>query len=114
MLFRSASGSNDQPNYGDNPESEHEPKGNRGKKTTNTKVKQETFTKNPTRTTHGTQKDETKSRSHWEKQKKAYLVDQLYHRKWEYPRTRTGKPAKLTLAQLREILFQLDPSINQP
>ena len=109
-----ASGSNDQPNYGDNPESEHEPKGNRGKKTTNTKVKQETFTKNPTRTTHGTQKDETKSRSHWEKQKKAYLVDQLYHRKWEYPRTRTGKPAKLTLAQLREILFQLDPSINQP
>ena len=122
---KQASGSQD-----NNPESQHEPTGRRGRprntqeprakakakaKAKAASVRQETFTKNQTQsTTHGTQKDENKSRSYWENIKnKAYFVDQLNHRKWNYPRTRTGRPKVLTIPQLRTILFEIDPSINQ-
>ena len=64
--------------------------------------------------THGTKKDENKSRSYWGKVKtNTYFVDQLNLRKWEYPRTRNGRPKVLSILQIRQILFEINPSINQ-
>ena len=71
-----ASGSQDQPKH-DNPESEHPSKGTQGRPS-NTKgpqpkasnVRQEAFKHNPTQsttTTHGTEKDNNKSRGYWGK-----------------------------------------------
>ena len=67
-----------------------------------------------TTTKHGTEKDNNKSRSYWGKfRTKSYFVDQLYLRKWEYTETRNGKPKVLSIPQLRQVLFEIDPSIDQ-
>ena len=72
----------------DNPESKHEPKGNPGRprntqdpqpktKAKASSVRQEAFTKSQTQsttTTHGTKKDENKSRSYWEKPKPKQML----------------------------------------
>ena len=118
-----AFGSQGQPNF-DNPESEHPFKGNAGRPSNTqgpqpkaSNVRQEAFNKNRTQsttTTHGTKKDKNKSRSYWGQVKaQTYFVDQLYLRKWEYPKTRNGKPKVLSIPQLRQILFEIDPSTNQ-
>ena len=54
-----------------NPESEHEPKGRRGIPA-NTPIKTNTG-KNPE---HDTEWDHSKSKAHWDKQNKGYVVDQ--------------------------------------
>ena len=77
----------------DKSESKHEPKGNPGRprntqdpqpkaKAKTSSVRQEAFTKNQTQSTtptHGTKKDDNKSRSYWGTIKtKTYFVDQLH------------------------------------
>ena len=110
-----ASGSQDQPKH-DNPESEHPSKGKQGRPSNTqgpqpkaSNIRQEAFNKNSTpstTTTHGTKKDNNKSRSYWGKiGTKSYSVDQLYLRKWGYPKTRNGKPKVLSIPQLIQILF---------
>ena len=46
--------------------------------------------------THDTEKDENRTRTLWRKAKRVHLVDQLAKHGWRWPRTQSGKYAKLT------------------
>ena len=91
-----ASGSQDQPKH-DFPESDHESKGKRCRPTNiqpnpNTQgpppVKKGNLKKRPD---HDTEKDENRTKTHWRKATKGYLVDQLSKRGWKWPKTPDGK-----------------------
>ena len=93
MVEKKASGSRDQPKYG-NPESEHGPKGKPGRPS-NTQptnqvppVKQRTNLNTPNMEApnikekqehpkHDADWDHSKSKAHWDKKPKQYVVDQL-------------------------------------
>ena len=40
---------------------------------------------------HDTDWDQSKSKAHWNKKNKGYVVDQLYKRNWKWPRHPNGK-----------------------
>ena len=72
------------------PETTHEPKGKSGRPPNIKKDKPQN--KNPT---HDTEKDEDRTRTHWRKAPRQYLVDQLAKRGWRWP-TPEGQNAKPT------------------
>ena len=73
----------------ENPETTHAPKGKRGRPS-NIK-KGQLKKKNPD---HDTEKDTRRSRTHWRKAYRGYLVDQLSKHGWKWPKTAEGKKRK--------------------
>ena len=57
------------------------------------RILEEQKTKNPT---HDTEKDENRTRTHWRKTTRGYLVDQLAKHGWRWPRTQSGQNTKST------------------
>ena len=57
--------------------------------------------------TDDTEKDENRTRTHWRKAKRVYLVDQLAKHGWRWPRTQSGRNAKLTQKELGQIMIDL-------
>ena len=45
---------------------------------------------------HDTEKDENRTRTHWRRATKGYLVYKLAEHGWKYPKTQSGQNAKLT------------------
>ena len=84
------------------PETTHEPKGKRGRPT-NIK-KDQLKKKNPD---HDTEKDMSRSRTHWRKAHRGYLVDQLSKHGWKWPKTPDGKNAKLLKPELAQIMIDI-------
>ena len=56
---------------------------------------------------HDTEKDENRTRTHWRKAKRLYLVDQLAKHCWRLPKTPDEKSTKLTHTELTQILTDL-------
>ena len=54
-----------------------------------------------------TQKDMNRSRTHWRKAHRGYLVDQLSKHGWGWPKTAEGKNAKLLKPELAQIMIVL-------
>ena len=90
----------------ENPEENHPPKGKRGRPSNNPKFEKkyqegncyevgdqtpQNKNKSPT---HGTEKDENRTRTHWRKATRIYLVDQLAKQGWKWPKTPEGKNTK--------------------
>ena len=87
-----ASGSQDQPKY-DNPESQQEPKGKRGRPSNNLSVKKEGNIK-PERPKHDTEKDDNKTKTYWRTATRDYLVDQLSKHGWKWSKNTRGETYK--------------------
>ena len=89
-----ASGSQDKPKD-DNPEPKHEAKGKQGRPSNSQgppPVKKDNLKKgNPK---HDTEKDMNRTRTHWRKASRQYLVDQLSKHGWKLLKTRDGKLQK--------------------
>ena len=108
------SGTKDKPNqttaiHVDDPETPHEPKGPRGrppKTQSSTKPMRRTIEK-PKNLLHDTEKDENRTRIHWRKATKIYLIDQFAKHGWEWPTTQSGQTAKLTQKGLGQIMIDL-------
>ena len=81
---------------------QHEPKGKSGRPSNTKKDKPQN--KKPT---HDTEKDENRTRTHWRKAPRQYLVDQLAKRAWRWPTTPEGKNAKPTQKELAHIMIDL-------
>ena len=60
--------------------------------------------KNPV---HDTEKDMSRSRTHWRKAYRGYLVDQLSKHGWKWPKTAEGKNTKLLKPELAQIMIDL-------
>ena len=86
--------------HDDDPETTHEPKGPRGRppntqspiipiRRTIEKPKQA----NPLQ---DTEMDENRTRTHWRKARRGYLVDQWAKHGWRWPKTQSGQNAKVT------------------
>ena len=56
---------------------------------------------------HDTEKDMSRSRTHWRKANRGYLVDQLSKHGWKWPKTPDGKNAKLLKPALYKIMIEL-------
>ena len=82
------------------PETTHEPKGKRGRPT-NIK-KDQLKKKNPD---HDTEKDMNRTRTHWRKANRQYLVDQLSKHGWRWPKTPDGKNTKPLKPELAQIMI---------
>ena len=79
-----SSGSEEKPK--NNPESEHEPKGKPGRPSN---VRTDNKTKpNPK---HDTDKDDNRTRTHWRKAKRGYIMYKLSKHGWKWPKTSDGK-----------------------
>ena len=61
-------------------------------------------TKKPT---HDTEKDMSRSRTHWRQATRGYLVDQLSKHGWKWPKTPDGKNAKLLKPELAQIMIDI-------
>ena len=61
-------------------------------------------TENPT---HDTEKDENRTRTHWRKATRGYLVYHLAKHEWKWPKTPEGKNAKLLRKGLAQIMIEL-------
>ena len=86
----------------ENPETTHESKGKRGRPPNIKKDKLKN--KNPV---HDTEKDMSRSRTHWRKAYRGYLVDQLSKHGWKWPKSPDGKNAKLLKPALYKIMIEL-------
>ena len=73
-------------NDDENPETTHEPKGKRGRPPNVRKTMEKD--KYPP---HDTEKDMNRTRTHWRKATRQYLVDQLPKHGWRWPKTPEGK-----------------------
>ena len=106
----------------ENPETTHEPKGKRGRPTNirrtiekqnkNQKgngyeVDDQTPQNKTKKPTHDTEKDMSRSRTHWRQANRGYLVDQLSKHGWKWPKTPDGKNAKLLKPDLYKIMIEL-------
>ena len=106
----------------ENPETTHEPKGKRGRPTNirrtiekqnkNQKgngyeVDDQTPQNKTKKPTHDTEKDMSRSRTHWRQANRGYLVDQLSKHGWKWPKTPDGKNAKLLKPALYKIMIEL-------
>ena len=56
---------------------------------------------------HDTEKDMNRTRTHWRKAPRQYLVDQLAKHGWRWPRTSDGTNAKLTQQEFGQIMVDL-------
>ena len=56
---------------------------------------------------HDTEKDDNRTRTHWRKAKRLYLVGQLAKHGWRWPKTRDGRNAKLAQKELAQIMIDL-------
>ena len=74
----------------ENPETTHEPKGKSGRPSNIRRSSEKN--KNPT---HDTEKDENRTRTHWRKATRQYLVDRLSKHGWKWPATPDGKMQNL-------------------
>ena len=102
-----ASGSQDKPK-GNNPESEHEPKGKTGRPSNSQgppPVKTDHKTK--PKPDHDTEKDENRTRTHWRKAKRECLVYQLFKHGWRWPKSSDGGSAKLSRQELAQIVIEI-------
>ena len=70
----------------ENPETTQESKGKRGRPSN--VIKDKLKNKNPV---HDTEKDMSRSGTHWRKAYRGYLVDQLSKYGWKWPKTAEGK-----------------------
>ena len=106
----------------ENPETTHEPKGKKGRPTNirrtiekqnkNQKgkgyeVDDQTPQNKTKKPTHDTEKDMSRSRTHWRQANRGYLVDQLSKHGWKWPKTPDGKNAKLLKPALYKIMIEL-------
>ena len=102
-----ASGSQEQPNYNDNPESTHEPKGRRGRPSNaqakaksrgpNIRVDAKNRQEQPppnNNPAHDTEKDENQKPAYWNKKVLGYLRDQLTKRGFRTTHKPNGKPLR--------------------
>ena len=69
--------------------------------THNQLIKYHLFKKNQENPKHDTDWDHSKSRAHWDKKNKTYVVDQLYKINWKWPRQPNGTIQKVNLPELR-------------
>ena len=88
-----------------NPEENHTPKGKRGRPSNNPKFKKNYQEGDDDKTQpikkdkppkkdnplHDTEKDMNRTRTHWRKAPRQYLVDQLAKHGWRWPKTPDGK-----------------------
>ena len=49
----------------------------------------------------------SRSRTHWRKAHRGYLVDQLSKHGWKWPKTPDGKNAKLLKPELAQIMIDI-------
>jgi len=84
------------------PETTHEPKGKRGRPTN---IKKDQLKKKTP--DHDTEKDMNRTRTHWRKANRQYLVDQLSKHGWRWPKTPDGKNAKLLKPELAQIMIDI-------
>ena len=82
----------------DNLEDNHPPKGKRGRPSNNPKFVKKYQEKHDDKTVeknkkpdHDTEKEMNRSRTHWRKAHRGYLVDQLSKHGWRWPKTAEGK-----------------------
>ena len=54
-----------------------------------------------------TPKRMNRTRTHWRKTKRGYLVDQLAEHGWRWPKTPDGKNTKLAQTELAQIMIDL-------
>ena len=56
---------------------------------------------------HDTEKDMNRTKTHWRKASRQYLVDQLSKHGWRWPKTPDGKNAKLLKPELAQIMIDI-------
>ena len=82
----------------ENPETTHESKGKRGRPSNRT------LNKKPV---HDTEKDMSRSRTHWRNAHRGYLVDQLSKHGWKLPKTAEGNNAKKMKPEFAQVMIDL-------
>ena len=64
-------------------------------------------TTKPTRPDHDTEQDENRTKTHWRKATKGYLVDQSSEHGWKLQKTQNGKMQKFHKKELAQIMIDL-------
>ena len=67
-------------------------------------IKQLKKKKNPD---HDTEKDMNRTRTHWRKAHRGYLVYQLSKHGWKWPKTPEGKNTKIWKPELAQIMIDI-------
>ena len=86
----------------ENPETTHEPKGKSGRPSNIRRSSEKN--KNPT---HDTEKDENRTRTHWRKTTRGYLVRQLAKHGWKLPKTSGCKNVRSLKKESAQPLVEL-------